>query len=104
MRISHIVDNLNRGGLERVVIDLARSQADAGHDCQVVCLFEAGSLAGELASHGIPVIACGKRKGADPRAVWRLRQACSQRTSPAQPQRIPHYAEGRRARPGLRRW
>lgn len=93
MRISHIVDNLNRGGLERVVIDLARSQADAGHDCQVVCLFEAGSLAGELASHGIPVIACGKRKGADPRAVWRLRQAlASQRTEVLHSHNgIPHY-------------
>ncbi|MGY1457197.1 MULTISPECIES: glycosyltransferase [unclassified Luteimonas] len=93
MRISHIVDNLNRGGLERVVIDLARSQAAAGHDCQVVCLFEAGSLAGELAPHGIPVIACGKRKGADPRALWRLRRAlASQRTEVLHSHNgVPHY-------------
>lgn len=75
MRISHVVENLNRGGLERVVIDLARAQSAAGHDCQVVCLFEAGSLAPELAAHGIRVVACGKRDGADLRAVLRLRRA-----------------------------
>ena len=26
MRISHVVENLNRGGLERVVIDLVKAQ------------------------------------------------------------------------------
>ena len=36
MRISHVVENLNRGGLERVVIDLVKAQDAAGHDCQVV--------------------------------------------------------------------
>ncbi len=75
MRISHVVENLNRGGLERVVIDLARAQAAAGHDCQVVCLFEAGALAPELTASGVPVIACGKRDGADLRAIARMRRA-----------------------------
>ena len=81
MRISHVVENLNRGGLERVVIDLAKAQAAEGHDCQVVCLFEAGSLGHELVSAGIPVIDCAKRDGADPRATLRMRRAfASQRT------------------------
>lgn len=81
MRISHVVENLNRGGLERVVIDLARAQAAAGHDCQVVCLFEAGSLARELEDAGVPVVACAKRDGADLRATLRMRRAfASQRT------------------------
>lgn len=93
MKITHVVENLNRGGLERVVIDLARAQAAAGHDCQVVCLFEAGSLAPELTSHGVPVIACDKRQGADPRAIWRLRHAlASQRTEVLHSHNgIPHY-------------
>lgn len=93
MRISHVVENLNRGGLERVVIDLAKAQATAGHDCQVVCLFEAGWLAQELTSHGIPVIACDKRQGADPRAIWRLRCALtSQRTEVLHSHNgVPHY-------------
>jgi len=75
MRISHVVENLDRGGLERVVIDLATAQVAAGHECQVICLYEAGSLAGELTSAGIRVAACGKRDGADLRAIWRLRRA-----------------------------
>lgn len=93
MRISHVVENLNRGGLERVVIDLAKAQAAAGHDCQVVCLFEAGILAPELAAHGIPVVACGKRDGADLRALLRLRGALSaQRTEVLHSHNgLPHY-------------
>ena len=93
MRISHIVENLNRGGLERVVIDLAKAQAAAGHDCQVVCLFEAGSLAHELTSQGIPVVACDKRDGADMRALLRLRRALSsQRTEVLHSHNgLPHY-------------
>ncbi len=73
LRISHVVENLNRGGLERVVIDLVRAQRGLGHDCEVVCLFEAGSLAGELAAAGVPVHACGKRGGLDLVAIARLR-------------------------------
>ena len=53
MRITHVVENLNRGGLERVVIDLALAQKAAGHDCRVVCLYEEGLLAGELRAEGI---------------------------------------------------
>ena len=93
MRISHVVENLNRGGLERVVIDLARAQAAAGHECQVVCLFEAGALAPELAASGVPVVACAKRDGADLRAIGRLRRAlAAQRTEVLHSHNgIPHY-------------
>lgn len=93
MRISHVVENLNRGGLERVVIDLAKAQVAAGHDCQVVCLFEAGALAQELTAHGIRVIACEKREGADLRAMLRLRRAlAAQRTEVLHSHNgIPHY-------------
>lgn len=75
MNITHVVENLNRGGLERMVIDLARLQQAQGHRCQLVCLFEPGSLAHELDGSGIPVRACGKRRGADLRALARLRGA-----------------------------
>lgn len=93
MRICHVVENLNRGGLERVVIDLAKAQAAAGHDCQVVCLYEAGALAGELAASNVPVVACGKRDGVDFRAMKRLRRALSkQRTEVLHSHNgIPHY-------------
>lgn len=74
LRIAHVVENLERGGLERVVIDLARAQAAAGHDVQVVCLFREGQLAPELAAAGVPVAACLKRGGPDLAALRRLRE------------------------------
>ncbi len=73
MRITHVVENLNRGGLERVVIDLALAQKAAGHDCRVVCLYEEGLLAGELRAEGIAVDACGKGTGFDVAALRRMR-------------------------------
>lgn len=75
MNITHFVENLNRGGLERVVIDLAGAQQAAGHRCQVVCLYQSGDLAHELTRAGIAVHACGKRNGVDMRALSRARRA-----------------------------
>jgi glycosyltransferase involved in cell wall biosynthesis len=74
VNITHFVENLNRGGLERVVIDLVRAQLDLGYRCQVVCLFEPGSLAPELAALGVPVLSCDKRRGLDLRAILRARR------------------------------
>ena len=72
MRITHVVENLNRGGLERVVIDLALAQKAAGHDCRVVCLYEEGLLAGELRAEGIAVDACGKGTGFDVKIMRKI--------------------------------
>ena len=72
--VTHFVENLNRGGLERTVIDLVRTQLASGRRCQVVCLFERGALASELDVLGVPVLACGKRRGVDLRALVRARR------------------------------
>jgi len=74
VNITHFVESLDRGGLERVVIDLVRAQRDAGYRCQVVCLFEAGALAPELAELGVPVLSCDKRRGLDLRAILKARR------------------------------
>jgi glycosyltransferase involved in cell wall biosynthesis len=74
MNITHFVESLDRGGLERMVIELAKLQQCQGHRCQVVCLFERGALAHELDELGIPVHACGKRLGLDLAALRRARQ------------------------------
>lgn len=71
--IAHVVENLERGGLERMVIDLALAQRAAGHRCRVACLFEPGALAHELETQGIEVHACHKRGGFDLGAMRRLR-------------------------------
>ena len=77
MKITHVVENLNRGGLERMVLDLVGLQLAEGHQLQVVCVFQAGSLAGELEALGVPLVVCGKRRGLDFRALRRLRHAVS---------------------------
>lgn len=73
MEIVHVVENLDRGGLERTVVDLIASQRDAGHQCRVICLFKLGLLARELLASGVRVDACGKRRGLDLRALRRAR-------------------------------
>jgi glycosyltransferase involved in cell wall biosynthesis len=77
VNITHFVENLNRGGLERMVLELVKIQHRQGHRCQVVCLYEEGTLAHELAALGIPVHACGKRQGLDLRALVRARRRIS---------------------------
>jgi len=74
VNITHFVESLDRGGLERVVIELVRAQRDAGYRCQVVCLFDSGALAPELVELGIPVLSCGKRRGLDLRAILQARR------------------------------
>ncbi len=69
----HVVETLERGGLERMVIDLARAQHAAGRAVQVACLYRHGALAAELEEAGIPVTSCDKRGGLDIAALRRLR-------------------------------
>ena len=74
MDIVHFVENLERGGLERTVIDLIAAQREAGHRCAVICLFQAGMLAPELREQGVMVHVCGKRSGPDMQALLKARR------------------------------
>lgn len=74
MSILHVVESLERGGLERVVVDLATEQKALGRDVAVCCLFRRGILADELEALGIAVYVIGKSKGFDLGAVMRLRK------------------------------
>lgn len=73
--IVHFVENLERGGLERTVIDLISAQRTMGHRCRVVCLYEPGQLAVELQEQGVEVEACRKHGGLDWNAMRRVRTA-----------------------------
>jgi glycosyltransferase involved in cell wall biosynthesis len=73
MKILHVVESLERGGLERVVISLAVAQRAAGHDVEVNCLFREGLLADELRAAGVALRCAGKRSGIDLPALRRLR-------------------------------
>ena len=88
--IVHVVENLERGGLERMVIDLALAQRDAGHGVRVGCLFRPGALASELSAEGVEVYACDKRSGPDIGAVLRLRRWLGHRAVTPGAARIVH--------------
>ena len=77
MNITHFVESLDRGGLERMVLELVKYQHRQGHRCQVVCLYSPGSLAHELDELGIAVQVCGKRQGLDLTALARARRMVS---------------------------
>ena len=64
MRIAHVLSTLNLGGQERVALDLARGQKNAGHDLLVIGLDTAdGPLRSEFDAAKIAVRAVEKRPG-----------------------------------------
>ena len=69
LRILHGAISLDVGGLERIVLDLARRGAARGHAVSALCLERPGTLAGELQSAGIAVTALGKSPGITPDLV-----------------------------------
>src|SRR5665213_3357323 len=74
VRIVHIVDHLDRGGLEHVVCDLSAEQLRRGHDVSVFCLYRPGSLAAGLATGGVHVVCGYKGSGPDLRVMRELRR------------------------------
>lgn len=73
--ILHVLDSLETGGLERVVVDLAIAQRDHGHRVAVFSLTGTTGLGPELEAAGIHAVAGNKRRGIDLRLVSRLRAA-----------------------------
>jgi glycosyltransferase involved in cell wall biosynthesis len=71
--IIHVVDSLEFGGLERVVVDLVAAQTRRGHRVHVFSIQDTHGLRAELERAGIPVVQGGKRGGLDPALVRRLR-------------------------------
>ncbi len=61
MRIVQMIETLEVGGMERIAVDLALAQHDAGHHTAVYCLLGAGPLQAELDRAGVPVAVFQKR-------------------------------------------
>lgn len=72
LQVVHIVDNLDRGGLEHVVCDLSIEQMRRGCSVSVYCLHVPGSLAEGLAASGVRVLCGYKRRGPDLRVMLEL--------------------------------
>lgn len=72
MRIAHLVETLEVGGLERLAVDLAEKQNANGHSARIYCIFEPGALAGEAEQAGVPVVPFNKPKGFSSGTIRRI--------------------------------
>src|SRR5262249_7856644 len=63
LHVAHGVHALDVGGLERIVVDLARVGRERGHRVSVICLEHPGSLAPSAEGAGAAVMSFGKRPG-----------------------------------------
>lgn len=78
LSIVHVVVTLERGGLERLVTDLAIAQFRAGHRVAVFCLNDAQGYADTLRGAGVEVVMGHKRGGFDLGVLGRLRALIGQ--------------------------
>jgi len=74
LRIVHVVDSLEVGGLERVTVDLAQAQMASGHDVRVFSIASTEGLKRELQGMGIPVVEGHKRRALDRHTLGLLRR------------------------------
>jgi glycosyltransferase involved in cell wall biosynthesis len=63
MKIVQILPSLDVGGMERLVIAMAREQQRQGHQPAIYCLERAGTMADQLEALAIPVTVFGKGPG-----------------------------------------
>lgn len=91
LRLLHVVDSLEVGGLERVVVDLARAQQQRGHRVAVFSITETGGLRDELERAGVPVLIGAKRRPFDLGVLARLRRAATDRDVVHAHNFVPNY-------------
>jgi glycosyltransferase involved in cell wall biosynthesis len=72
VRVAHVVEALEVGGLEKLIVEFARHTDRARFTACVVTLGERGHLADEVEALGWPVHPLHARPGLKPRAVLRL--------------------------------
>src|SRR5262245_45090071 len=75
MHIVHAVLSLDFGGLERIVLDLTRAQADCGHIVSIVCIERPGTLAVEAERIGARVVNLAKPPGRVPATIQKANRA-----------------------------
>ncbi len=75
IKVLYIVDDLEPGGAQRCVVDLATYLDRARFRAQVYCLETTGALSGRLVEQGIPSSLCYVGSPWAPQGWWRLRSA-----------------------------
>lgn len=71
VRVVHLVNTLEIGGLERVVLDLVRCRTRDVYSMRVICVDNAGVLRPQFENLGVPVETIGT-EGSVPRRIFRL--------------------------------
>jgi glycosyltransferase involved in cell wall biosynthesis len=72
LRVMHVVPQLDLGGMEQLVVELARHADRAHHRLHFVCLGPRGPLADDIESCGWPVTSLGQGTGLHLGSVLRL--------------------------------
>ena len=72
IRVAHVSESLDMGGLEKLLVDFARHADRARFDLRFVTLGDRGDLADAIEAEGWPVHALGLSRGLRPRAALRL--------------------------------
>jgi glycosyltransferase involved in cell wall biosynthesis len=72
MRLVQFVNNLDMGGLERMVLDLAQCQLAEGHETAIYCLTHPGRLAADAERSGIKIHSFEKPGGPSPGIVLKI--------------------------------
>lgn len=75
LRILHVVDSLEYGGLERLVLDLTTAQLKQGHQVKVFSILHTGGYCKDVEAAGVPVIQGDKSRGFDLTVLKKLRAA-----------------------------
>lgn len=81
LSIIHVVDSLERGGLERLVVDLAIEQHRVGHSVAVFSINETDGFAPQLEAAGVSVVRGNKRSGFDLDVMRALRGLVRERAA-----------------------
>jgi glycosyltransferase involved in cell wall biosynthesis len=76
MKILHIVDSLEPGGMENGIVNMARALEPQGFEMHVACLVKRGAFAHRL-PHPERVTVLGKKAGFSPRVIVRLSREIS---------------------------
>lgn len=74
MRIAIILSELRPGGMERLVVHLARGLSSRKIPVMIICLQGSGELAGELKNSRVKVKAINSYSGKDVKSIWTLGQ------------------------------
>lgn len=76
MKIVHVVNSLECGGLEQMALQLVKQLNSGGTPSDIVCLAGKGDLASEAQAAGIKVIALDKKPGFKFGLIFRLAKTC----------------------------